>query len=169
MKYELARPLIKSGDMLLWSKNAGWNSRNDIETHMVRISTESQWTHVGVAWADHGRTWVMEITTRGCAPRLLSSELPFWWIPAPQPLSDAALEKAFSRFGSLEYSRWQAIAGKLKLLDIGKDLKSQCAEYALEIWRVDGISPSLVATPYRCMVGAMETWPGATLTFVTPE
>jgi len=167
MIYETARPLIRSGDMLLWSRAGGWSSRGDLERHAVRIATESQWTHIGVAWAEHGRAWVMDLTTRGCAPRLLSSELPFWWIPAPRPLSEAALERAFARFGVLEYSRWQAVAGYLRWLDIGADLKGQCAEYALEIWRVDDMAPSTVATPYGCMAGAMRGWPGAHLTMVT--
>lgn len=167
--YSQVRDKIKTGDMLLWSAKGGWGNRHDIETSIVKISTESQWTHVGVAWVDHGRVFVMDLTTRGCAPRPLSKDAPFWWIPAPRELSEEALQYAFSRFGEMTYSKWQAVLGQLRKLTIGDDMLGQCSEFAIEVWRVDRMAPTNIATPAACMLGAMTMWPGAVLTQVLPD
>lgn len=161
MKYAEARNKIKSGDMLLWRNHSGGGLRSVIERWFVEHGTASPYTHVGVAWCDFGRVWVMEITTKGCAPRLLSDCGSFDWAPAPQELTEAALCRAFSRFGQWEYSRWQAILGQLKRLTVGADNLGQCAEYALDIWQVDGIAPTIVATPAACADGALRYWDSA--------
>ena len=158
MKYSDARLNIKTGDMLLWRNHPGGSLRGIIERWFVSHGTASPYTHVGVAWAEHGRVWVMEITTKGCAPRLLSTCGDFDWSPAQKPLSDTALTFAFDCFGSWVYSRWQAIAGALKRLAIGKDTSGQCAEYALSIWGIDGQRPTEIATPADCAEGAMRVW-----------
>lgn len=76
----------------------------------------------------------MDITTKGCAPRLLSTCGDFDWAPAPAVLSDKALRYAQACFGEWTYSRLQAVLGKLKRLVIGQDSRGQCAEYCLAIW-----------------------------------
>lgn len=158
MKYAEARELIKTGDMLLWRDHSGGPIRGIGERWIVRHSTASPYTHVGVAWVERGRCWVIEITTKGCAPRLLSAVLPFDWAPAPKELSEEALTFAFSCFGVWEYDRLQAIQGQLQRLILGKDTKGQCAELALCIWAVDNIAPSITATPGACSDGALEVW-----------
>lgn len=161
MRYADVRERIKTGDLLLWSSDASGSTRHDIETEIVKLATRSQWTHAGVAWSEHGRVMVMDLTTRGCAPRPLSGDLPFWWIPAPRELGRAGLDYAFSRFGEMVYSRWQAITAVLRRLVVGDDLQGQCAEYVLEVYRADGMAPTDVATPAALMVGAMNNWPFA--------
>lgn len=158
MLYEDARYQIKTGDMLLWRDHAGGPLRGIIERWIVRHGTASPYTHVGVAWADHGRVWVMDITTKGCAPRLLSGCGDFDWSPAPQALSERALVYAHSCFGEWTYSRWQAVLGAFKRLVIGADAKGQCAEYALSIWRLDDMAPTDTATPGACADGALLRW-----------
>lgn len=158
MSYTRHRSSIKSGDLLAWSSQGDWRSRHGLETHLTRIGTESEWTHVGIAWVEHGRVWVIELTTLGCAPRLLSDELPCAWLPAPRRLSDRALTYAFSRFGRLRYSRWQAVLGWLKRLTIGDDLAGQCSELVIEILRVDAMAPTDVATPAALIDGALRVW-----------
>jgi hypothetical protein len=158
MLYAQARELIKSGDMLLWRDHKGGSVHSIIERWIVRHGTGSPYTHVAVAWAEHGRVWAMEITTSGCAPRLLSSLGQFDWAPSPKLLSDDALNFAFGCFGSWIYSRWQAVMGALKTLRIGDDTQGQCAEYALSIWRRDGMAPTEIATPGDCADGALLVW-----------
>ena len=167
MKYAAARTLIKTGDMLLWRDHAGGSIRSIVERWIVRHGTADPHTHVGLAWADHGRLWVMEITTKGCAPRLLSGCGPFEWAPAPAELSESALTFAHSCFGEWTYSRWQAILGALKRLVIGSDSVGQCAEYVLSVWRLDGMAPTDTATPGSCAAGAALVW-DVPLTPVTP-
>jgi len=158
VKYAEARSRIKTGDMLLWRDHNGGTVRSMVERWIVRHGTASPYTHVGVAWVDNGRVWVMDITTRGCAPRLLSTCLPFDWAAAPEPLSADALAYAFSCFGQWTYSRWQAVMGAAKRLTIGVDTKGQCAEYTLAIYRANGNQPTAIATPGDCADGAMLVW-----------
>lgn len=165
MNYEQARSQIKTGDMLLFRNHVGGGLRATIERWFVSHGTGSPYTHVGVAWSEHGRVWIMDITTKGCAPRLLSSAGDFDWAPAPTALNEQALEFAFDGFGELTYSRIQAVLAELGLLKIGADMQSECAEYALTIWRKAGMPPTDKATPAACAEGAMLNW-GASITAV---
>jgi hypothetical protein len=140
-----------------------------VERWFVSHGTASPYTHVGVAWVEYGRVWVMEITTKGCAPRLLSTCGEFDWSPCPKPVSETALTFAFNCFGSWTYSRWQAIAGALRRLTIGDDNLGQCAEYALSIWVIDGQRPTETATPAECAYGAMRVWQSSIFTVEISE
>lgn len=170
MNYEDARPLIKTGDMLLWRDHAGGSLRSVIERWIVRHSTASPYTHVGVALVEHERVSVMDITTKGCAPRPLSGNPDFDWASAPKELSEQAVNYAASCWGEWQYSRWQAILGQLQRLVLGGDARGQCAEYALMILRQDGMAPTKVATPGACADGATLVWdsPPRHVTFSQP-
>lgn len=167
MKYSEARAKIKTGDMLLWRNHAGGSLRSVIERWFVSHGTASPHTHVGMALVALGRVWVMDITTKGCAPRLLSEEGAFDWIQAPKELSEAAQDYAFSCFGKWVYSRLQAVLGALKRLAIGADMNGQCAEYFLAICAVDNMAPTDTATPAACALGGMLNW--GPMTMVTPD
>ena len=158
MIYTEVRRKIKTGDMLLWRNHAGGGLRSTIERWFVSHGTASPYTHVGIAWVEHGRVWVMDVTTRGCAPRILSKAGDFDWIPAPSKLTPQALEFAFNGFGEFEYSKVQAVLGELGLLKVGADLQTQCAEYALTVWQASGMAPTTKATPAACADGGMTTW-----------
>jgi len=160
-EYAHVRERIKSGDMLLWRDGVGGGLRAIIERWLVRHGTASPYTHVGVAWVDRGRVWVMDITPKGCAPRLLSTCGDFDWAPAPVGLSEKALAFAHGCFGEWVYSRYQAVMGQLKRLVIGADTKGQCAEYAISVWQVDGMAPTDHATPSACADGALRVWGSA--------
>lgn len=170
-EYEHLRNRIKSGDMLAWGDHKGGGLRGVVERWMVRHGTGHPQTHVGVAWvADSGQSvWVMDLTTKGCAPRLLSTCGDFYWAPAPQQLSDKALRFAQECFGEWTYSRWQAVMGALKRLVIGADAKGQCAEYALAVWQVDGMAPTDTATPGACIEGALRVWGSSLMTVKNPK
>lgn len=158
MQYEEVRSKIKTGDMLLWRATKEGTLRNVIERWFVTHGTASPYSHVGVAWVGGGRVWVMEITTHGCAPRLLSSCGDFDWAPCPKELSEQSLLYAFDCFGVWTYSRVQAVLGALKRLTVGVDIKGQCSEYALAIWSKDQMQPTNIATPAACAEGAMKNW-----------
>lgn len=158
MNYQDVRDKIKTGDMILYVNRKGGNPRTIFERWAVTHGTASPYIHVGVAWVEHERVFVMDISLKGCAPKLLSSTGQFDWAPAPKELSETALRYAFEGFGEWEYSRWQAVLGEFGLLDIGKDRLGQCAEYALSIWQTDGMAPSEKATPAACADGALSVW-----------
>lgn len=159
MDYPTARAQLKTGDMVLYRNHQGGGLRAIIERWFVTHGTASPHCHVGVAWADGDRRlWVMDITTKGCAPRLLSKTGSFDWSPAPRELSPEALAYAHDCFGEWVYSRTQAVEGELDLLDVGADKKGQCAEFAISVWRMSGMAPTLHATPAACATGAMDVW-----------
>lgn len=147
--------------MLLFRNHAGGGLRATMERWFVSHGTASPYTHVGVAWAEHGRVWCMDMTTRGCAPRLLSTCGDFDLAPSPTPLNEEALAFAFDCFGDLVYSKLQAVLAEIGLLKIGTDMQAQCAEYALTIWRKAGMPPTNKATPAACADGAMTAWGSA--------
>lgn len=165
MKYAEFRTKVKTGDMLLWRNHSGGSIRAVIERWFVEHGTGDPHTHVGMALVALNRVWVMDITTKGCAPRLLSEEPEFDWIQAPRELTQEGMDYAFSCFGKWVYSRWQAVMGALKRLTIGDDLKGQCAEYFLAICRASDMAPTDTATPADCARGGMLNWgPMATVT-----
>lgn len=163
MKYSEAREQIKTGDMLLWRNVQSSGARSVIEHWLVKHGTASPYTHIGVALVEHGRVSVMDLTTTGCAPRLLSSDVPCDWAPAPHELSEEALTFAFSCFGKITYSRWDAIVAAFVAFATGVEKPGQCAQYALSIWRKAGMPPSNFATPGACADGALSAW-GSSIT-----
>lgn len=158
VNYTDARPLIKSGDMLLWRDHPGGSVRSIIERWFVRHACASPYTHIGVALVQNGRVSVMDITTKGCAPRPLSGNPDFDWIAGPRVLTQEDIDFAATFWGEMVYDRWQAILGQLKALVIGADMRGQCAEYALMIWRHAGFAPTNTATPAACADGGLMTW-----------
>jgi len=159
MDYQEFRGKVKNGDMLLFRNHAGGGPRAVIERWLVVHGTGDPYCHIGMAWVDGDRrVWLMDMTTKGCAPRLLSKVGMFDWAPAPRQLSDVALGAAHDCFGEWTYSRWQAVLGELGMLPIGKDLLGQCAEFALTVWGVDNMAPSAIATPAACADGALRVW-----------
>lgn len=154
--------------MLLFRDHAGGSVRSVIERWLVRHGTASPYTHVGVAWCEHGRVFTMDMTTKGCAPRPLSGLLPFDWIPAPVVLSDDALDFSISCFGEWQYSRWQALKAFFGLLNTGADKYGECAEYALSIWQRNMMPPTNIATPEACAYGGLSVW-RSTLQIVTGD
>lgn len=158
LNYQNCRGKIKTGDMLLFRNHSGGGIRSVIERWFVSHGTASPYTHVGVAWAEHGRVWCMDMTTKGCAPRLLSLCGDFDLATAPMPLNEDALAFAFGQFGELEYSRLRAIGGALGLINVKSERESMCAEFALAIYKRAGIPPCNIATPAMLAHGAAYSW-----------
>lgn len=156
--YQDYRNQIKTGDMLLFRNHSGGGVRSIAERWFVSHGTASPYTHVGVAWAEHGRVWCMDMTTKGCAPRLLSLCGDFDLAASPMFLNEDALAFAFGKFGELQYSRLRAIGGAFGLIDIRSENESMCAEYALAIYQKAGMPPSDLATPAALAVGAAYCW-----------
>src|SRR3989304_1545468 len=133
MKYSDARPLIKTGDLLLFS-HVGWGSWYALKITIVRIYQRSKFSHVGIAGVANGRVFVMESVGQGVRPFPLSRTMPFYWIPNPVAFSDAAIEWMFDQIGKKYESKtmmvWSVI---LKLF--GRDLhlerndRPQCSEF----------------------------------------
>lgn len=158
MLYDEIRGQIKNGDILAWS-GGGWGSWREIKISIVRIWTRSEYSHIGIAYVDKGRVFVLEaVAIDGVRIAPLSEDLPFYYIPCRKALSEKAMEYAFSKIGE-KYSTWQAILGGLNLLRNGKDKKWQCAEYLIKIWNVDGeLNGGIPPTPAHIMRHCNKLW-----------
>jgi len=123
MNYAAARGLIRSGDLLAWS-HRGWRSWYDVKVQMVRFFTQSEYSHVGVAFVTGGRVFVLEAVQPKVRIYPLSMLGSFYWVARNSEL-DA--DRALSKIGC-EYSQVEAMAAFFE-----KTLypdKCQCAKYA---------------------------------------
>lgn len=155
MNYTEARPKIKSGDLLAWS-HLGWSSWYDIQIQTVRAVTESEYSHVGMAWVVGDRVFVIESVTPVVRIVPLSNLLKdgVYWIPLDTPISDEELAFALSKVGNGRYSKWQAILSQLKKLKIGADDLWECAEFIIECRKRSGVILGNVATPAEVVKAA---------------
>jgi hypothetical protein len=129
MKYAEARPQIKSGDLLAWS-HRGWRSWYDIQIQLVRFFTQSEYSHVGVAWVTGGRTFVIEAVTPKVRIFPLSKLGDFYWIPDFIDWTPELEERALSYVGT-EYSKLEALSAFFG--QSWDSAKMQCAKLAMTI------------------------------------
>ena len=165
MNYAIARPQIKTGDLLVWS-GGSWRSLHDAQVMAIRLFDTTDYTHIGFAWVVLGRVFVLHAVGRGVSIDPLSTQGPFYWIPMDVDFPEAALEAGFARVGE-HYSKLDAILGFLRRLKIGEDRAWQCAEFVLWLWRQAGYDLAYTATPSAIVEAALEH--GRTLHKVTPE
>lgn len=108
MKYVDIRPQIKSGDVLAWSEG-GWTNMHDIQVSLVRMFTQSEYSHVGMAYVVGGRVFVVEAVCPLIRIFPLSKLTPFYYMPTPKSWwTDETEATLLSRVG-LPYSKWEAI------------------------------------------------------------
>ncbi len=107
MKYIDARQKIKSGDVLAWSEG-GWGSIHDMEVGLVRMVTQSEYAHVGMALDMGSRLMVVEAVVPYIRIFPLSRLTPFYWMASPFIWTPEAEEILLNRVG-LPYSKWEAI------------------------------------------------------------
>jgi hypothetical protein len=155
MKYLDHRHKIRSGDLLAWTHRE-WGSWYDLQVQAVRFFTQSEYSHVGVAWVIAGRVFVIEAVGAGVRIFPLSRLLPCYWVPLRACWTARAEEYAMAHVGE-PYSKLQAVAGFLKLLKPGADHRWQCAELTLSIERAAGVYLGPVATPAAVVQAALET------------
>ena len=150
--YKEQRPKIKSGDILAWS-HRGWRNWHDIKVQMVRMFTQSEYSHVGVAWVVGGRVFVIEAVMPIARIFPLSKLGSFYHVPMEANWSEVAEEYALSHVGD-EYSQLQAIKAYFKSL--GNDNTSECAALVISVLSRDGIFLNCKATPSAVILAAQE-------------
>lgn len=145
MKYSDIRAEIKSGDVLAWT-NRKWGSWYDFQIQMVRVGTQSEYCHVGVACIIGGRVFILESVGSGVRMFPLSLEVPFFWIPTNMKWTEEVLELALSKMGQ-KYSRLDGIKSLWQKIKPGTDEQWQCAEYVRFILQNAGINIDCRNTP----------------------
>lgn len=160
MKYSDARPAIRSGDLFAFS-HGSWRSWREIKTLAVRVFTRSTYSHVGIAWVTAGRVFVLE-AVKPCVriyPLSLSGE--FYHLPMGAKWSKSTEEYALENVG-YPYSELDAIRAYFGPIESGR--LSECAAYAINVYRKDGIDLGNRATPDAVVKAAQVR--GAELVFV---
>lgn len=169
MKYEDFVKVAKAGDIIAVSHQT-WSSIPDIESQIVRVVTESEFSHVAVVLENDGIT-----------PRILEAVVPtvtvnpvsryldygFYHIATPnKPMTEAERQYGLSKVGQ-GYSKYEAVEGDLDLLDIGADALWQCSELTIAMRRFSGLDMGPKATPAAVVQKALAL--GCTLQFVEPK
>lgn len=153
MKYKDLRDTIKTGDVLAFTHKS-WKSWYDVKVQLVRFFTQSEYSHVGLAWCANGRVFIMESVTGGIRIVPMSKYLPCYHLNMPE-LTPEQIETAFSVMGE-PYSQWQAVQAFFGKND-NKDHSWQCAEFVSVVANLD-----CKATPTAVVDHCLSA--GATLT-----
>jgi hypothetical protein len=107
VKYQDIRSQIKSGDVIAFS-HGGWDNIKDIEVSIVRMATESDYSHVGVALVFGGRVFIVEAVEPLVRIFPLSKLTPFYYLKTSFVWTDDAETTLLERVG-YPYSKVEAI------------------------------------------------------------
>lgn len=166
MNYTEFKNVCQSGDIIAVSHKE-WKTFADVESQIVRIVTESEFSHVCVLWKDEkGELCVVEAVVPEVTISPLTKYLNdgFYWIATPdKPMGKDEEAYGMSKLGQV-YSKPEAIAGYLNLLQIGNDTRWQCSELTICMRRLSGLSLGTHATPSAVVQQALSK--GYTLQFV---
>ena len=160
MKYEQARPMIRSGDILAWS-HRGIKSWHDLKIWLVRMFTRSEYSHVGTAWVVGNRVFVIEAVMPKVRIYPLSKLGDFYWLQMGAYWRKATETLALSFVGD-DYSQMQAMVSPF--ITPPKDDRWECAELVATVARQDSIDLGAVYTPSEVVLAAQKR--GALLTYV---
>lgn len=160
MKYEQARPMIRSGDVLAWS-HRGIHSWHDLKIWFVRMFTRSEYSHVGTAWVVGNRVFVIEAVMPKVRIYPLSKLGDFYWLQMGAYWRKATETLALSFVGD-DYSQVQAMVSPF--ITPPKDDRWECAELVATVARQDSIDLGDVYTPSEVVLAAQKR--GAPLTYV---
>ena len=163
MKYEDARPLIKSGDLLAFS-HFGWKSWHDIKIQAVRMFTRSEYSHVGIAWVVGSRVFCIEAVMPLVRIYPLSKLGEFYWLPTNVEWTPQVEDFAMSTVGA-EYSQWKAIESVFETPQDNDGLW-QCCEFAKATLKLAGVDLGNEVTPTGVVKQALNL--GYELKLVTP-
>ncbi len=160
MKYEQARPMIRSGDVLAWS-HRGIHSWHDLKIWFVRMFTRSEYSHVGTAWVVGNRVFVIEAVMPKVRIYPLSKLGDFYWLQMGAYWRKATETLALSFVGD-DYSQLQAMVSPF--ITPPDDRRWECAELVATVARQDSIDLGAVYTPSEVVLAAQKR--GAPLTYV---
>lgn len=160
MKYLEARPLIRSGDLIAMS-HGSWRSWGGIKNNLVRIFTRSTYSHIGLAWVQGGRVFVLEAIKPQVRIFPLSQSGDFYLLPMGALWKFGTEQYALASVGA-DYSEWAAMRAYFEPLEPGNI--SECAAYVREVLLRDGIDLGMRSTPDAVVLAAQQR--GCNLLFV---
>lgn len=152
-KYKDFRKNIQSGDLLAWT-HKGWNSWYNFQIQMVRAFCQSEYAHNGIAFVTGGRVFVLEAVVPDVRIYPLSKCESFYCIGMHKKLSKKAEEYALSQVGG-KYSKWMCFKAFFGIVKGGDSGKWQCAKYANEVLKANGIDYGNAFTPSTLVQAAL--------------
>jgi hypothetical protein len=152
MQYSEIRHKIKSGDILAWT-HSKWGSWRDFKIQMVRLFTQSEYSHVGTAWVIGDRVFVIEAVVPLVRIYPLSKLGEFYLIPTKSNWSESTEAIALSKIGE-RYSQIDAMLSLFK--ELRADARWECAELVATIARNDGIELGTRYTPTAVIRAAQQ-------------
>lgn len=149
MKYSEFKKVCQAGDLIAVS-HQDWKTIPDIESQIVRMATESEYSHVAVVWKDkNGEPCVLEAVMPQVTISPLTKYLNygFYHVATPdKPMSKGEEAYGMSKIGD-EYSKVQAVEGYFHMLDIAQDHRWQCSELTISMRRLSSLDLGPTATP----------------------
>lgn len=169
MKYSEFKKVCQAGDIIAVSHQE-WETISDIESQIVRMATESEFSHVCVLIKDeHGEPCVLEAVVPEVTISPLTKYLKdgFYHISTP----DKPMTKEEESYGrsklKQKYSKLEAVAGYLDLLPVGGSERWECAELTICMRRLSSLDLGPKATPAKVVREALSQ--GYSLNLVTKD
>lgn len=165
MNYDTVRPQIKSGDLIALS-HYKWASWYDLQIQIVRFGTQSEYSHVGMAWVIGERVFMIESVEPvvRMVPLSLMVADGFYWLPMEADIGAGELAFALSKIGSARYSKIEAVLAQFRRLAIGADDLWECAEFVIACRRLSGVDLGDKGTPSAVVRAAQDR--GAPVYFI---
>lgn len=168
MKYSEFKSVCRSGDLIFVS-HQGWNSISDIESQVVRLATESEFSHTCVAYVHDYEPCAIEAVVPSVTVSSLDKyiEQGFYWVATTdKPMSRQEEEYGLSKLGQ-KYSKLEAVEGYFDLIEIGGSESWFCAELTIAMRRLSGLDLGNHCTPSAVAKKVLSQ--GYTLTYVTKD
>lgn len=164
MNYENARPKIRTGDALFFS-GGNWRSWYGIQIMLVRMFKPSKWSHVGTAYVDHNRVFILEAVGSGVRQYPLSKEIPFGWVRRPTKLkiSNKALDWAFDKIGTSYPKKLKMFLNKAMGCHLDLEGTMDCSDYFSGILAEDGVQFNCACDPTSLCDEVTDHWGGLNL------
>lgn len=148
------RETVKSGDLLIWSKDAR-DTKSNLYLNLIRLFTRSEYAHVAIAWVLEGRLYIVEATQPVLRITPVKDFEEFYHVPMKVTWTKDSEEWLIDKIG-LVYSFADAVRAYLgKRVD--NDRKYQCAELCHEFYELHGIELGEAYTPALLVEKALYT------------
>lgn len=143
MQYSQYREKIQSGDLIATSGGGkGWVRK--LELNIIQSFTQSQFDHIGIAYREGDRVFLIEATPPEVRIGPLSNQLPFYHIAMNIEWQEAYTKYLFAKLGQ-RYSSWQALVSYFRKPE--KDKAWQCAELVNDFYKKIKVSGNFGYTP----------------------
>lgn len=159
INYLNKRREIKTGDLLAWThRTSPFKSWHDFKVWVVRLAQLSEYSHVGIAYWEDERLYVIEAVTPRPRKVLLSESLPCWHTEMDLHWTNTATAKVwdFTHNPRYQYSAMEAVKAFFGL-NSKANSRTECAELVTTIFEMCGVYLGCRDTPSEVMLAAQKS------------